>query len=202
MPGPHFFGPVHLVTVLFIERPDLFFVQLAGLGEVIEHLPGRQFTAGVFGVAGFIETGILETPGKHLGTAHGLAGLVDLVLDHGITDHHAALDGFLPQQFAVDQGIQRGLAQLLVGFRVADAAYRPALIFQVFGEIALQAQLGNFLAIDPRRDRPIAAPRHRHPERQQDQQSVESHDRPPVRAWQRRVYRGRPDRNAGRADPP
>ncbi|MNP17535.1 hypothetical protein D3C76_1099710 [compost metagenome] len=179
MPDLDFLGTVHLGAVLLIERPHLFFVRLADPREFSKHLLRRQVAAGVLDVRSLIETGVFQAPGEHLWATHGLAGLVHLGLHRGIADHHPALERFLPQQFLVDQRIQRRLAQLFVGAGAADAGDRPALILQVFGEIALQAQLGNFLAIDPCHGRAIAAKRGGHPQGQQHHHSREFHLRPP-----------------------
>ncbi|MNL11854.1 hypothetical protein D3C87_1327060 [compost metagenome] len=141
------------------KRLHLFLVRFADFGQFGKHLLGRQVTAGVFDVGRFIETGVLQASGEYLGTTEGLTCLVDLALHRGIADHHAAPDGLLPEQFFVDQGIQGGLAQLLVRLGIADAAQCAPLILQVLDEIALQAQLGDFLAIDPCHGRPIAAKR-------------------------------------------
>ncbi|MNP17536.1 hypothetical protein D3C76_1099720 [compost metagenome] len=179
MPDPDFLGPAHLGAVFLIKRPHLFFVGLIDLGQYCEHLLRRQITAGVLDIGSLIETGIFQTPGEHLRATHGLAGLFDLVLHRGIADHYPALERFLPKQLLVDQRVQRRLAQLFVGAGTADAGDRTALILQVFGEIALQAQLGYFLAIDPGHGRAIAAKRGGHPQGQQHQYSREFHLRPP-----------------------
>ncbi|MCY1455047.1 hypothetical protein D9M71_721540 [compost metagenome] len=81
--------------------------------------------------------------------------MADTRLDFVIADRHALALGFLPQQLAVDQVVQRLFAQAFVHAGVADAGQRPALVLQVFGKIALQAQLADFHAVDPRRGRSV-----------------------------------------------
>ncbi|MNP47923.1 hypothetical protein D3C76_1420100 [compost metagenome] len=163
MPDLDFLGPIHLGAVFLIKRPHLCFVRLLRPGEFGKHLLRRQVTAGVFDVGGLIEPSVLQAPSEHQCATHGLPGLFHLVVHRGIADHHPALDRFLPEQLLVDQGVQRRLAQLFVGAGTADAGDCPALILQVFGEIALQAQLGNFLAIDPCYRRAITGKRGGHP---------------------------------------
>ncbi|MNT55565.1 hypothetical protein D3C72_1928090 [compost metagenome] len=77
--------------------------------------------------------------------------MIDLRVHLTVADLDALALGFLPEQFLVDQVIERLLAQTLVHAGVANTGQGPALCLQVVGEVTFQTQLANGHTIDPGR---------------------------------------------------
>ena len=107
MPGLHLRRTIHFTAVLLVKVAHLLLIRRGDRCHFGKHLLRRQFAAGVLGITGLVEAGIVELACKHIGATHCLARFLDLLSYHRIADHYVSLDGFLPEQFLVNQGIQR-----------------------------------------------------------------------------------------------
>ncbi|MCY1250151.1 hypothetical protein D9M72_637580 [compost metagenome] len=104
--------------------------------------------AGVVGKAVAVETGIGQALLKAFACTQRLAQLIDLRVHLTVADLDALALGFLPEQFLVDQVIERLLTQAFVHAGVSYAGQGPALGLQVVGKIALQTHLADRHAVD------------------------------------------------------
>ncbi|MNE64241.1 hypothetical protein D3C80_1596450 [compost metagenome] len=139
-----------------------------GAHQLVEHAAGGDLAAQVVGVGGLVEAGGLQAPleGRRAGEAgrHRRAGAGHLGIVYG--DGPAL--GLLPEQFLVDQLLQRLALEALVHRGVANLRDAAALLVQVVLEVPFETEQADLHVIDPRGAAVLL--RRQVPSAQQDQQ--------------------------------